>query len=66
MEHRPGAYPTPVASFGSVVTNTWYELDLISLVTGEGTYSLRIASTSSDGTDYPSREGAAGFGPQLL
>lgn len=62
----PAADPTPVASFGSVVTNTWYEVDLTSLITGDGTYSLRIASTLSDGADYTSREGAAGFGPQLL
>jgi hypothetical protein len=35
-------------------------------VTGDGTYSIRIASTSSNGADYSTKEGAAGFAPQLL
>lgn len=62
----PAADPTPIASLGSVVANAWYELDLTTLVTGDGTYSLRVTSTSSNGADYASKEGAAGFAPELV
>lgn len=63
---EPAADPTLRASLGAVSVNTWYEVDLSSLVTGDGTYSIRIASTSSNGADYSTKEGAAGFGPQLV
>jgi len=62
----PAADPTLRASLGAVSVNTWYEVDLSSLVTGDGTYSIRIASTSSNGADYSTKEGAAGFAPQLV
>ena len=62
----PAADPTPVASLGPVAVNTWYEVDLTSLVTGDGTYSLRVASTSTDGADYSTKEGTVGFAPQLV
>lgn len=41
--NAPAADTTLVASLGSVSTNTWYEVDLTSLVTGDGTYSLRVS-----------------------
>jgi len=47
-----------------VTTGNWYEVDLTSLISGDGTYSLRISSTSSDGADYSSKEGANP--PQLV
>jgi len=62
--NAPAALPTLLASLGSVSANNWYEVDLTSLITGEGTYSLRITSTSSDGADYSSKEGANP--PQLI
>jgi len=46
-----------LASLGAVSVNTWYEVDVTSLVTGDGTYSLRISSTSTNGADYSSKEG---------
>lgn len=63
---RPAADPTLRASLGAVSVNTWYEVDLSSLVTGDGTYSIRIASTSGNGVDYSTKEGAAGSAPQLV
>lgn len=63
---EPAADPTVRASLGAVTANSWYEVDLSSLVTGDGTYSIRIASTSSNGADYSTKEGAAGFAPQLV
>ncbi len=63
---KPAADTTPITSLGSVAADTWYEVDLTSLVVGDGTYGLLITSTSSNGADYTSREGTAGFGPQLV
>ena len=63
---QPLADPTSIASLGAVIASTWYEVDLSSLVTGNGTYSIRIASTSANAVDYSTKEGAAGFAPQLV
>jgi hypothetical protein len=62
--NAPVAQTNLLGSIGSVSANNWYEVDLTSLITGDGTYSLRITSTSSDGADYSSKEGANP--PQLV
>ncbi len=62
--NAPAANATLLASLGSVSVNTWYEVDVTSLITGNGTYSLRVSSTSSNGADYSSKEGANP--PQLV
>src|SRR3990170_4415272 len=62
----PPGDPVPTASLGSVSTNNWYEVDITSLVTGDGIVSLRVTSPSSNGADYSSKEGAAQFRPQLV
>ena len=61
----PAEGPTPIASLGKVVAFQWYEVDVTSLVSGDGTYSLKLTSTSSNGADFVSKEGTAGLGPQL-
>jgi len=48
---------------GQVSPNTWYEVNLISLITGDGTYSLRV-SDSVGGADYSSKESTNA--PKLL
>ena len=53
-------------SLGSVTAGTWYEVDLTQFVTANGTYSLRIKNTSTNGADYATKEGTAGFAPQLV
>ena len=53
----PAADTTLLASLGAVSVNTWYEVDITSLITGDGTYSLRI-SDSIGGADYYSKEGS--------
>ena len=55
--NAPIADTQALASFGSVSPNTWYEVNLITHITGDGTYSLRI-SDSQGGADYSSKEGA--------
>jgi hypothetical protein len=62
----PAADSGILASLGKVSANTWYEVDVTSLVNGDGTYSLKINSTNTDGAYYSTREGLAGFGPQLV
>ena len=61
----PGTGAT-VATLGQVVAGTTYEIDLTSLISGDGTYTLRVTSTNSDGADFTSREGAIGARPQLI
>ena len=63
---EPAADPTSLASLGPVSANTWYEVDLSSLVTCDGTYSIRIASTSGTEWITPPGRGAAGSAPQLV
>jgi hypothetical protein len=62
----PAADPAPVASLGAVSAGAWYEVDLTSIVTGDGTVSLRVTSTSTNGADYASKEGAPGLTPSLV
>jgi hypothetical protein len=62
----PAADANSLASLANVVFGTWYEVDLSSLVTGDGTYSLEITSSSANGAVYSSKEGTAGLAPQLV
>jgi len=62
----PAADAAILAALGAVDPNTWYEVDVTSLITGDGAYSLRVTSTSSNGADYASKEGTPGFAPQLV
>jgi hypothetical protein len=39
-----------------VATNTWVEYDVTAAVSGNGTVSFVLATTSSDGLDVRSRE----------
>ena len=64
--NAPAAGPGPLASLGSVSSGTWYEVDLSTYVTGDGTYSLRMQSTSSNGADYTSAEGTAANRPTVV
>jgi hypothetical protein len=62
----PLAGSTVLASLGAVEKDIWYEIDLSSLVLGDGTYTLRVSTTSPDGADYASKDGQAEFAPQLI
>lgn len=65
-ENAPAADPIMLSSLGPVSAGNWYELDVTPLVNGDGTFSIRATSTSGDGADYATKEGAAGYAPQLL
>ena len=64
--NAPAADLNSIATLGKVVASTWYEVDVTFLVSGDGTLSLKALSTSTDGAYYSSREGTAGFSPQLV
>ena len=63
----PAADPLPVATIGKAALNTWAQFNVLPIVTGDGTFSMRISSTSADGVAYVSREGTtATQRPQLI
>jgi len=62
--NAPAAGATSIGSIGSVTAGNWYEVDVTSVITGDGMYSFRTKSTSSNGADYSSKEGS--YVPQLV
>ncbi|SHF82753.1 CBM96 family carbohydrate-binding protein [Streptoalloteichus hindustanus] len=63
--NQPAIDGATLGSLGSVARNTWYEIDVTSYVTGNGTFSIGVTSASSNGADYDSRETGA-TAPQLV
>jgi chitodextrinase len=63
---EPALGGTTVASLGAVAAGSWYDIDVTSLVTGDGAVGFGATSTSTDGAYYDSKEGAAGMAPQLV
>ena len=53
------------ASIGPVAAGTTYQVDLSSIIHGDGTYTIRVVTPNADGADYVSKEGAIGSRPQL-
>ena len=64
--NAPAALSAPTATRGSVTAGTWVTVDVKPFVTGDGVVSFRVSSSSSNGADYTSSEGATGFTPQLI
>ncbi|MDI1463190.1 DNRLRE domain-containing protein [Catellatospora sp. KI3] len=63
--NQPAIDGATVATLGAVVRNTWYEINVTSIVTGNGTFSFGASSSNSDGAYYDSRESGADS-PQLV
>jgi hypothetical protein len=63
---QPAIDGTIVASLGAVSSGAWFEADVTPLVKGDGTVSIAATSSSTDGAYYTSKEGTAGFAPQLV
>jgi len=55
-----------LGTLGPVEKNTWYEVDVTSLIQGDGIYSIRVGTRSANGADYSSMERGDGFAPQLI
>lgn len=62
--NRPARASGPHDDKGAIPANSWVEFDVTPLVTGDGTYSFLLATTSTDGISFYSREGAQK--PQLV
>lgn len=54
--NRPAAASDPVGDKGAIGSSAWVEYDVRTLVEGDGTYSFVLATGSSDGIDFRSRE----------
>jgi fibronectin type 3 domain-containing protein len=63
--NRPPPTSAATDDKGAIASGSWVEYDVSQLVTGSGTYSFRLAQTSTDGTDFNSRE-AASLRPELV
>ena len=64
-DNAPAADTSSLASIGAVSGGSFIEINLASLITGDGTYGLRITSPSSDATGFNSKE-ASSNKPQLI
>jgi hypothetical protein len=62
----PPADASSIGVIGPVTVGAWAQVDVSSLVTGDGTYSLEIAKTASNAAFYSTKEGTPGFAAQLV
>lgn len=62
--NRPAIDGAALGSFGAVSTGVWYEISLGRAIVSDGTVSLAIDSSSSDGSRWGSRDSANP--PQLI
>ena len=53
-------------SIGSVVVNTWYDIDVTGQIGGDGTFSFALESASTNGADYRARESGSAWTPRLV
>ncbi|AGZ42051.1 CBM96 family carbohydrate-binding protein [Actinoplanes friuliensis] len=63
--NQPAIDGTAVGAIGAVAADGWYELDVTSVVSGNGSFSFGATSANSDGAYYDSRESGADA-PQLV
>ncbi len=54
--NAPVADTTPFATLATVASGSTYQVDVKPLITGDGIFSLRATSTSTDGAAYASKE----------
>jgi hypothetical protein len=55
-----------LGSIGTVLVNTWYEVDVTGQIGGNGTYSFALESASTNGADYRAREAGTTWAPRLV
>lgn len=63
--NQPAIGGATLGTLGAVSASTWYEIDVTSHVTGNGTFSIGGTSTNGDGAYWDSRETGANA-PQLV
>jgi hypothetical protein len=64
--NAPAYSGTVIGKIGSVVVNTWYEIDVKSQISGDGTVSFALESPSTNTVKYRSRESGATWAPRLV
>jgi chitodextrinase len=65
--NRPASTSGATDDKGTIATNSWVEYNVAPFVQGNGTYSFRLATSSTDGVDIRSREFTdATLRPQLV
>lgn len=64
-QNAPLLTGTVLSTLKNVSVNSWVEFDVTSAITGDGTYSFGISSTSTNAVYYNSREAASNM-PQLV
>lgn len=57
--NKPAATGGAVANLGSIASGTWVEMDLTTVVTGDGAYDFALLPDSTDGASFYSREGSS-------
>ena len=62
--NRPQATGPATADVGAVAVNTWVELDVTPLVTGNGSVSFVVAQPGTDGVTFYARQGL--YKPELV
>jgi hypothetical protein len=62
---KPASTGSAIFDAGNVGSGAWYEFDVSSYITGNGTFTLNLASVSTDGMNFSSRE-YPGFEPELV
>jgi hypothetical protein len=65
-EGAPAIDAPAFARLDGVTTSTWYEVDVTSLVRGDGPVGLAITSSAYDGAGYSSKEGPLSQRPELV
>jgi hypothetical protein len=62
----PAADGSPIGGLGPVTAGAWAQVDVTSLIGGDGAYSLEIAKGTSDAAFYSTKEGTPGFAARLV
>lgn len=62
--NRPALTSAAAASIGTVTTGHWFDLDVTSLVRGNGTFTFALHAPSTDGVNMSARESS--YKPQLI
>ena len=62
--NRPQVSGPATADLGPVAVNTWVDLDVTPLVTGNGSFSFVLAQPGTDGVTFYSRQGV--YKPELV
>jgi hypothetical protein len=62
----PAISGAPLGALGSVVAGNWYEVNVTSAIQGDGVFSFRLTSNSTNGANYSSKEAGAAVSPKLI